>query len=46
MKALLNINKPKSFIVPNMKYIITFLDNNVKLGVYTGVNIYGIYRYL
>ena len=26
--------------------IITFLDNNGKLAVYTGINIHGIYSYL
>ena len=29
-----------------MTYIITFLDNNGKLAVYTGINIYGLYSYL
>ena len=29
-----------------MIYLITFLDNNGKLTVYTGVNIHGIYLYL
>ena len=29
-----------------MTYLITFLDNNVKSAVYTGVNIHGIHDYL
>ena len=46
MKALSKSDKIKSLIAPKMKDIITFLDNNKKLAVYTGVNIHGIYRYL
>ena len=46
MKTLSNKNKLKAFIVPKMAYLITFLDNNGKLSVYTGVNIHVIYRYL
>ena len=29
-----------------MIYLMTFLDNNVKLAVYTGETIHGIYTYL
>ena len=29
-----------------MTYLTKFLDNNVKLAVYTGVNIHGLYCYL
>ena len=46
MKELSNSDKLKSFIAPNMTDLITFLDNNGKSPVYTGVNIHGIYRYL
>ena len=45
-KSLSKSNKLKVFIAPKMKYLITFLDNNGKPAVYTGVNIHGIYRYL
>ena len=46
MKALSKSDKLRSFIALKMKDIITFLDNNIKPGVYTGVDIHGIYRYL
>ena len=39
-------DKLKSFIVTNITYHITFLENNVKLAVYTGVNIHVLYSYL
>ena len=29
-----------------MKYLTTYLDNNGKSAVYTGVNIHGLYLYL
>ena len=45
MKEFSKRDKLKSFIAPNMKDIVTFLYNNVKLAVYTVVNIYGIYWY-
>ena len=43
MKALSNCDKLKVFIAPKMTDLITFLDNNRKLAIYTWVNIYGIY---
>ena len=46
MKELTKSDKIRSFIAPNMTYIITFLDNNGKYSVYTGGGIRGIYRYL
>ena len=46
MKALSKSDKLRSFIALKMKDIIKFLDNNIKPGVYTGVDIHGIYRYL
>ena len=46
MKALSKSDKLRSFVAPKMTYLITFLDNNKKLAVYTGGNIHGIYRYL
>ena len=46
MKAILNSYKPKAFIAPKVTYIITFLDNNRKLSVYTRRNILILYRYL
>ena len=44
MKALTKSEKLRSFIAPNMKYHITFLDNNGKYYVYTGGDNHGIYR--
>ena len=32
--------------MPEMKYLITFLDNNRKFAIYTGVNIHGLCSYL
>ena len=46
MKALSKRYKIKSFIVPKMTDLITFLYNNRKPHVYTGGNIHGIYSYL
>ena len=46
IKALSKSDKLKSFIAPNMTYLIIFLDNNGKSDVYTGVNINIIYHYL
>ena len=46
MKAFSNFNKLKAFIMPRMKDIITFHENNGKLAVYTGGNIHGLYCYL
>ena len=46
MKALSKRNKLKSFIAPNMRYIITFLDNSVKYAICRGGKIYGLYFYL
>ena len=46
MKGFSKSEKLKAFIAPNMKYLITFLESNVKSSVYTGVKINGIYRYL
>ena len=46
MKEFSKSDKLKSFIAPNMKYLITFLKKNGKSAVYTGGDIIGIYRYL
>ena len=46
MKELEKIDELKSCIAPKMTYLITFLDNNRKYAVYTGVNIHELYRYL
>ena len=46
MKALPNSDIVRSFIAPKIIDIITFLDNNRKSDVYTGVDIHGTYRYL
>ena len=46
MKALSNSDKLRAFIAPNMIYLITFRENNVKYAVYTGGDIHDIYRYL
>ena len=46
MKAWSKRDKLKSCIAPKMTYLITFLDNNRKYAVYTGVNIHELYRYL
>ena len=45
-KDFLKRNKIKVFVAPKMTYIITFLDNNVKLAVHTAENIHGIYPYI
>ena len=44
--ALSKSDKLRSFIAPNMKYLITLLDSNRKSAVYTGGDIHGIYRYI
>ena len=46
MNSLSMSNKLKVFISPNMKYLITLIDNNIKYAIYTGGNINGIYHYL
>ena len=46
MQSFPKRDKIKAFIAPMITYLITFLDNNGKLSVYTGVNIHGIYLYL
>ena len=46
MQALSNSFKIKSFIVPNITYLITFPDKNLKSYVYTEGNIHGLYCYL
>ena len=46
IKSLSNINKLKTFIVPNLTDFIKFLDNNVILIIYRGGNIHGLYCYL
>ena len=46
MNTLLDSDKLKSFIATIMIDLITFLDNNGKLAIYTGVNIHRIYCYL
>ena len=46
MKALSKSDELKAFIVRNMKYLVTFLDNNGKYAVYKWVNIRGSYSYL
>ena len=45
-EALSNSDKPKVFTAPKMTYLITFLENNGKLDVYTGGNVHGLYCYL
>ena len=40
MKALSKSDKLKAFIEPKMTFIITFLDNNVKLAIYIGAGEY------
>ena len=45
-KAFSNIYKLKEFITIKMTGLITFLENNGKSDVYTGVNIHGLYYYL
>ena len=44
-KALSKSNKIKDFIFPKMTDLITFLDNNKKLDIYTGYNINELYYY-
>ena len=44
MKSLSKRDKLKAFIVTKMIDLITFLDNNGKLDVYTGGNTNGLYR--
>ena len=46
MKALSKGNKLKALIAPKMAYLITLPSNNVKLAVYTGGNIHGLYCYM
>ena len=46
MKALSKSDKIKTFIEPKMTDIDTFLDNNKKLDLYTGLNIRLLYCYL
>ena len=46
MKALSESNKLKAFIAPKMKDLVTFLDNDGKLAVYTAGNIHGLSSYL
>ena len=43
MKTFSKIDKLKAFIAPKITDIITFVDNNVKLAVYTVGNIHGLY---
>ena len=43
---LSNINKLKSFIAPNTTDLITLLDNNRTLALYTVLNIHGINHYI
>ena len=45
-KALSNNDKLRAFISPKITDLITFLDNNRKYAVYTGVDVHGIYLYL
>ena len=46
MKYFLNNDKLKVLITTNMTYLTTLIDNNGKLAINTGKNIYGIYSYL
>ena len=46
MEALSKRDKIKAPIATNIIYLITLLDNNGNLALYTGVNIHGIYHYL
>ena len=43
---LLNSDKLKAFIAPNMPDIITLLENDGKYDVYKGGKIHGIYWYI
>ena len=46
MKELSTRDKDKALIVPNMTYLIKFLDKDGKSAVYTGGKNHGLYRYL
>ena len=46
MKEFSKKDKINAFIAPKMTYLITFLDNNRKLAIYTGEVIHVLYRYL
>ena len=46
MKELSKSNNPKALISTKVIDIITFLDNNGKLAIYTGVIIHRLYCYL
>ena len=46
MREFSNRNKIKALFELNMTDIITLLENNGKLDVYTGGNIHGLYYYL
>ena len=46
MKLLSNRDKLKAFIASNVTDLITLLDKNVKLDIYVGLNIHGLYCYL
>ena len=46
MKAFSKSDELRAFIVPKIKCLITFLDNNGKSSVYIGGYIHGIYSYL
>ena len=46
MEEFSNSDIIKSFVAPNMTYLITFLDNNGKFSAYIGVNIHGVCSYL
>ena len=46
MKALSKSDKLKAFVAPKMTDIITFLERNGKLAIYTGENTHDIYSYI
>ena len=46
MKPFPKSDKLKSFFAPKMEDIITFLENDGKSAVYTGVNVNELYYYL
>ena len=46
MKVFLKSKKIKALILPNMRDLFTFPDNNERSDVYTGEIIHGLYHYL
>ena len=46
MKEFSTSDKIKAFIATKITDLFTLLDNNIKLAVYTGGNLRGLYHYL